>query len=163
MELRKAKQILRAALATATDEKLAEMLAWAQDGMMIYRSACQCFVGSLGSKHVHKNSACEDESVILQHRAESLSSKQFAVSIIAPVHYSRAVSEFPRADSAYAHLYRLSDVLDGSNEDVMRQRRIVPIIKAQIRLRSRRTILQAQSADSSGRVLSRPEEIGALV
>jgi hypothetical protein len=112
MALRDAKNILRTALLSASDEKLAEMLAWAQDGKMDYWNPCACFVGSIGPYRVHEE--CDDGG----H------------------HYCMTLDKHRGSSYAYAQL-GLIGILPAIEEAKLRQRRVVPILKAQIRLRSR--------------------------
>lgn len=106
MTLHAAKQILRAALTTATDEKLAEMLAFAQDGKMVWGDICGCFAGSLLASHVHSNSDCDPDGC----------------------------SPYTKAYGILSKAYQWLSLNQGQ-----RQRRIIPMIKAQMRIRASKT------------------------
>ncbi len=108
--LREIKRVLRDAIQLpVTDEKLCEMIAWAQDRKMVWACGCTCFVGSLGARRVHERRGCGPGG-----DAD---------------HYRRYAELFPEASRAYLRL---------GIEDEQRQRRVVPILKAELRLRERR-------------------------
>jgi len=157
--LRQYKSILREALASATDEKLAEMLAFAQDGKMLYESKCSCFIGSLSAHRVHEYDYARDPEHHPYGRCPETGAHFVG-------HYQLALRKFGLAETAYLGLGvvgpRLADPVSKSRsvdplDTVRRQRRIVPILKAQIRLRSRQRAFQAQTADRSGIETSDPE------
>jgi hypothetical protein len=120
-QLKSAKVTIRQYLADVPTERIAEMLAFAQDGHMLYQVPCQCLVGSrTAPTHVHLDHTCH------------------------VYHYSAAYrsagghNRHKEADYAYCLLGNAGQAYRGwYDSEITRQRRIVPILKAILRLRMR--------------------------
>lgn len=112
-ELGRNKTIIRAALATVSDQRIADAFAWARDGKMHYWVPCGCLIGVLSTP-----------------ATDALHRKCHKV------HYSPAAALMEDVERAYYEL--------GTGDDQrLRQRRIVPILAAELRRRIRAQQKQA--------------------
>jgi hypothetical protein len=124
MTLRKAKSYVRSYIRDWTDEKLAQVLAFASDEKMDYYHPCRCLIG-VGTSKIPHSVECEGN------------------------HYEREFLAHPqgrewvrRAEWSYKFLGLPSDCksfdLSLDKDQYLRDRRFVAILKAEIRLRDRR-------------------------
>lgn len=127
-ELKANKQIIRQFMkVNYTDERLAMLLAHAQSGKLAYFSCC-CFIGIPTADHALRETF--DSSVYESH-IES--------------------SDLPNEDMADAAYCRLANPLThnyDTSADERRRRRLIPIIKAEIRRRDRARQAIAVTADA---------------
>ena len=126
--LRGYKQDIRAFLETWPDERLAMLLAHAQDGKLSYHSCC-CLIGVRTAEHVLKS--CGD--------------------VLAPTHYfdARALPMAANAEAAFEMIGYDRRLLPCAflDRDRLRRTRVIPIIKAIIRQRDRVRPVVAPSPD----------------
>ena len=125
--LSQAKQEIRNFIRTYwSDQKLAEVYAFNADGKMRYHSTCCCFLGVTQSEVLHQTCPLGME----------------------PIHYLFVKENYAgakRAEGAYAMLgWPSSWLISGDRDDVLgfgyetiRRRRLSPILRAEMRLRSR--------------------------
>jgi len=115
-QVKSAKATIRAYLSDVPTPRLAEMLAWAQDGKMDFWKGCACLVGSKTASVLHSEyQNCRDQNHLLR----------FEDPIHRPASY---------AFSALGHTHLAGNLKE---RNLARQRRIVPILKAALRLRMR--------------------------
>ena len=118
--LKIARQDIRAFLAHFTDERLAALLAHAQDSKLAFYSCC-CLVGAATADHA------------LQGRKNSWGERENR-----EPHYVRAL-DLPGSDEAeWAFGYGLlagARVWSEASRDALRRRRLIPILKAELRRR----------------------------
>ncbi len=112
--LQRNKQILRSWLRTQySDAKLVELLGHAQSGLLAYHSCC-CFIGIVTANH-------------------PLRGHMTLYQMDMGLHY-RAAQRLPGALEAEDAYYELAAPFESGREGI-RQRRIIPIVKAEIRRR----------------------------
>lgn len=118
MTLRKAKSYVRSYIRDWTDEKLAQVLAFASDEKMDYYHPCRCLIG-VGTSKIPHSGECEEG------------------------HYERGFSEHPQGKE-WVGLVEWSYKSLGfpygckSFDQYLRDRRFIATLKAEIRLRDRR-------------------------
>jgi hypothetical protein len=136
-DLKENKQTIRAFMREHyTDERLAMLLAHAQSGRLAYMSCC-CFIGIPTADH-----ALQGESGGIYSTTR---------------HYIRAaILPLAReAESAYCNLAECEG-------DQQRIRRLIPIIKAEMRRRERLRITQDSASLTLSAPLSSDTEVGSL-
>lgn len=135
--LKVAKQDIRDYLIHYSDEKLAALLAHAQDGRLAFYSCC-CLIGSATADH-----SLRSRTIHWRNTAK-----------LEP-HYVRAqeLEGSEEAEWAYGKgLLAATRVWSEAARDALRRRRLIPILKAELRRRQRfRQSLQQESQRSSTR------------
>lgn len=120
--LQQAKRDIRAFFPNYSDERLAWLLAHARDGKLVYTSCC-CFIGVATADH-----ELQSLSVMEVYSRDSGSTG----------HLSKA-TRLPHALQA-EHAFRALAYTDAGqfiNRDGVRRRRLIPMIKAEMRRRER--------------------------
>jgi hypothetical protein len=119
-ELRQRKQAIRSFMREHyTDERLAMLLAHAQEGRLSYLSCC-CFIGTTTARHPLR----DGRSMILGTRLRS------RFDVVRPKHYNEAqkLSGAYEAETAF---------LEIAYSDVARRRILIPMVRAEMRRRDR--------------------------
>lgn len=125
------KQVLRTFMRdNYTDERLAMLLAHAQDGKLLYKSCC-CFIGASNANH-----ALSDES---GYGAQ---------------HY-RDARKLPEAKVAEAAYNELRSASPSEDWDKVRRRILIPMIRAEMKRRS----LVARQTEGRDPVCTKPAKV----
>jgi len=140
-EQQKHKQHIRAFMqAHYTDERLAQLLAHAQDGKLAFDSCC-CFIGATTAQHS------------LQPSRQTTGYQEGWVSVDgqSEIHTALArVSEMAvKAETAFCHL--TTELNDDSRGDSVRRRILIPMIRAEMRRRERARGVQPEFSTTAQR------------
>jgi hypothetical protein len=124
MTLRESKQLIRRWISERfSDERLAQVYAFNQDGKMRFQSACDCLLGVTGSSTLHEPENCPDDDWPAHYFRIRYNGGQFALD----------------CEQAYNILGWLNTrrfgIADCSDE--LRKRRLSAILRAQMRIRAR--------------------------
>src|ERR1043166_6181411 len=124
MTLRESKQLIRRWISERfSDERLAQVYAFNQDGKMRFQSACDCLLGVTGSPTLHEPESCRDDDWPAHYFRIRYNGGQFALD----------------CEQAYNILGWLNTrrfgIADCSDE--LRKRRLSAILRAQMRIRAR--------------------------
>lgn len=137
MNIREVKKPIRAFMQTHyTDERLAQLLCHTRDGKLSYWSCC-CFIGIANSNHALQVNLFETEKAGVETG-----------------HYllSRKLQGAHEAESAY-NMVGLFD----ADSDGTRRRILIPMIRAEMKRRGKRSIeVQPQSIEESAVLLNAP-------
>ena len=114
MTIKELKKPLRAFLKQYPDQKLAELLAHAQDGKLAYYSCC-CFTGAINAPHALQTDDYYGCGKEVEHLFEA-----------------RKIPGAKLAETAYASLRMVSTC---ESPDEVRRRLIIPLIKSEMKQR----------------------------
>jgi hypothetical protein len=127
-ELKKSKQIVREWVrARFSDEKLANVAAFNQDGKMTFRNPCGCLMGVTHSETLHMGGNCDRKHYWLARRQDLAQTRPFA-----PLFLS---SRIGRAEKAYIFLGHSPCFSNCFGDDELRRRRFAAILRAELRRR----------------------------
>jgi hypothetical protein len=129
-ELRKSKQMIREWVRTHfSDEKLASVLAFNEDGKMGFRSPCSCLMGVTYSDHLHLGYDCQHEHY-WRARREDLAQMGRLAALLFP-------SGMGKAEKAYCFLGFSAAFRNCFGDDEVRRRRFSALLRAEMRRRDR--------------------------
>ena len=129
-ELRKSKQVIREWVRTHfSDEKLASVLAFNEDGKMGFRNPCGCLMGVTYSDRLHLNQDCRHEHYWRARREDLAQTGRFA-SLLFP-------SGMGKTEKAYYFLGFSATFRNCFGDDEIRRRRFSALLRAEMRRRAR--------------------------
>jgi hypothetical protein len=139
-ELRKSKQIVREWVrAKFSDEKLASVAAFNEDGKMSFRNPCGCLMGVTLSDRLHEGQDCNREHYWLARREDLAQSRPFAALF--------PTNRVGRSEKAYNFLGFSPDFSSCFGNDDVRRRRFGALLRAEMCLRARfRTFAEEEVA-----------------
>lgn len=142
IELRKSKQILRTWVReNFSDEKLASVAAFNQDGKMSFRNPCGCLMGVTYSETLHLGAGCNREHYWLARKEDLAQTRRFA-------------ALFPsfrmgKTERAYNFLGYNASFGNCLGDDQIRRRRFAALLRAEIRRRDSLRELVRESAPAA--------------
>ncbi len=137
MTLREAKNAVREYIRTFTDQKLADVYAFNADGKMKYMHPCRCLLGVGSSEGALHTLYC-----MKNHLEEERAKHELVVGILLPA--AEIGYCFLGIRGAFSQAVRI-------NTDYLRQCRLSAILRAEMRLRDRRSkVSQATAMEAVG-------------
>ena len=128
MELRNSKRVVRDWVrAQFSDEKLAGVSAFNEDGKMTFRNPCGCLMGVTYSERLHVGEGCNREHYWLARRQDLAQTRRFAALF--------PFSRIGKAEKAYHFLGYLDKFGSCFGDDQLRRRRFSAILRAEMRRR----------------------------
>jgi hypothetical protein len=123
MTLRESKQLIRHWISERfSDERLAQVYAFNQDGRMRFQSACDCLLGVTGSSTLHQPEDCPDADWPAHYFRIRYNGGQFALDVEQAYNIIGWVGS-----RGFMH----------DSSDRLRQVRLSAILRAQMRIRAR--------------------------
>lgn len=129
-ELRKSKQIVREWVrANFSDQRLASIAAFNEDGRMRFRNPCSCLMGVTYSDILHESADCDREHYRFARRQDLSQTRRFAALF--------PTSRIGKAEKAYNFLGFSPAFSSCFGDDNLRRRRFGVLLRAEMRRRAR--------------------------
>ncbi len=138
-ELQHSKQVVREWVrANFSDEKLASVAAFNEDGKMSFRNPCGCLMGVTHSERLHEGHDCDRKHYWRARRQDLAQTRRFAALFPS--------SRIGKAEKAY-HFLGFSATLNSCfGDDQLRRRRFSALLRAEMRRRDRLSALAQDDA-----------------
>ncbi len=129
-ELNHSKQMVREWVrANFSDEKLASVAAFNEDGKMSFRNPCGCLMGVTYSSQLHVGHGCNREHYWIARRQDLAQTRRFASFF--------PFSRIGKAEKAYNFLGFSPNYNHCFGDDQLRRRRFSALLRAEMRRRDR--------------------------
>jgi hypothetical protein len=129
-ELRSSKQVVREWVrAKFSDQKLASVVAFNEDGRMNFRNPCGCLMGVTHSDRLHEGDNCDRAHYWLARRQDLSQTRPFAALFPS--------SRVGKAEKAYMFLGFSATCTSCFGDDNVRRRRFSALLRAEMRNRER--------------------------
>lgn len=128
-ELRSSKQVVRAWIRTNfSDQRLASVAAFNEDGGMSFRNPCGCLMGVTYSEPLHAGHGCDRQHYWVARREDLAQSRRFAALFPS--------SRIGKAEKAYLFLGFSPKFANCFGNDEVRRRRFSALLRAEMRRRA---------------------------
>jgi hypothetical protein len=143
-ELRNSKQIVREWVrANFSDQRLASIAAFNEDGRMRFRNPCSCLLGVTYSDPLHEGDDCNREHYWFARRQDLAQTRCFAALF--------PTCKIGKAEKAYNFLGFCPTFTSCFGDDNLRRRRFSALLRAEMRRRARLSVLAQDVALSLSR------------
>ena len=133
-ELRSSKQVVREWVrGNFSDEKLASVAAFNEDGKMSFRNPCGCLMGVTHSEFLHQGHDCDRKHYWIARREDLAQTRPFAALFPS--------TRIGRTEKAYNFLGYSPDFRNCFGDDELRRRRFSALLRAEMRRRDRINVL----------------------
>lgn len=137
--LRQSKQLIRAWVgAKFSDQKLASVTAFNEDGKMSFRSPCACLMGVTYSDGLHTDQNCNHDHYWRARRHDLVETSRWARLF--------SSSGMGRVEKAYLLLGFSSECNSCFGDDDVRRRRFSALLRAEMRRRDRESALSREQS-----------------
>jgi hypothetical protein len=147
-ELQNSKRVVREWVrANFSDQRLASVAAFNEDGRMNFRNPCGCLMGVTHSDRLHEGDDCDRTHYWLARRQDLTQTHRFAALFPS--------SRIGKAEKAYMFLGFSATFANCFGDDDVRRRRFSALLRAEMRRRGRLRVLAQDDAVALVTVTSR--------